>query len=652
MKNILWVVCCSLIFFLAGCSVSSSSSIPSSSETRSSSNTPSGATSATNTQTVPTTFIPTPATTINPEIFNFALIGDTPVEAANFNLKVGQITSLSPNLIIFNGSLEVEGGVNAEINPMVTSIQNSSLFKKTFFGQFSYNAQLNESATPRAGISPSLLNIASLPAGVTDYISLDSGLDNLNYSFILGNSMFIGLDVPGDADLLTSNQLTFLDSRLTYGETKGLEHAFIFFHGPIDCIESTNCDCTTRPDISCKPSALVTVLNNHPIVSATFHGSEYILDWIHTDRTKYTVGSTSLEEQLTPSIAGLTDNPNLVPARVDYSYMDVGSSQGFATVSVKGNSFSVNFYKVGTNNPVWTKTFTKGTSVPPNTSTPNVRPLKYYMADRVINNADFATLAAWGINTAMVDFDVNGKSMDWQAAFVEAAKYNINIVIWPSDWENPRPDCSWEAPFPVSPYGDITKVKPLLDVASQYPNFIGIINGHEPLWTCTNMTFDEMAGLKDQLKAYALAKGRSIKVWTYIDSLYDESMLPASQIPRIMDVAVIWKHCVGDTTERCTGSNSTLARIQDSRSRLTDLGLGGKIELVFVIQTFTSDSPYNMKFTLPQLENTSCEFLHTSALDGFGFYTWDAGWWPDLHDWPDLQPAILYVYDHCVHIAP
>jgi hypothetical protein len=157
--------------------------------------------------------------------------------------------------------------------------------------------------------------------------------------------------------------------------------------------------------------------------------------------------------------------------------------------------------------------------------------LKYYLVERVLNNADFATLAAWGINTAMVDFNVNGKSTDWQAVFVEPAKYNINIVIWPSDWNNPRPNCDWEAPYPVSTNGDITKVKPLLDVASQYPNFIGIINAHESLWTCTNMTFDEMAGLKDQLKTYTLTKSRTIRVWNYIDGIYDKSKLPASQNP-------------------------------------------------------------------------------------------------------------------------
>jgi hypothetical protein len=281
------------------------------------------------------------------------------------------------------------------------------------------------------------------------------------------------------------------------------------------------------------------------------------------------------------------------------------------------------------------------------------RTLKYYLADRVINNGDFAQLAGWGINTAIVDFDVNGDPTTWSTVFIEAAKYNINIVIWPSDWINPRPNCDWEAPYPVSTNGDITKVKPLMDVASQYPNFIGIINGHESFSTCTNLTFNEMAGLKDQLKAYALSKGRNIKVWNYIDNLYDTSKFPNYQIARIMDVAVTWNHCAGNSEMSCDiGSDSALAEIISDRSRLTNAGLEGNVELVYIIQTFTYDSPYTTKFTLPQLEKYSCEFLNTSALDGFGFYTWDAGWWPDLHDWTDLQPAIPYIYNTCTISAP
>jgi hypothetical protein len=167
------------------------------------------------------------------------------------------------------------------------------------------------------------------------------------------------------------------------------------------------------------------------------------------------------------------------------------------------------------------------------------------------------------------------------------------------------------------------------------------------------MTFNEMAGLKDQLTAYALSRGRTIKVWNYINGLYDSSMLPDNQISRIMDVALIWKHCAGNAEGYCDyGNNSALAQILSDRARLINAGLDGKIELVYIIQTFSTSGGYATKFTVSQLANYSCEFLNTNGLDGFGFYTWDAGWWSDLHSWTDLQPAIPYIHDTCIRSAP
>jgi hypothetical protein len=644
----------------------------------------------TNSPAVTATLVPT----VNSAAFSFVSMGDAQAESANFTLTVNQIATLHPNLVIFNGDLEDVGVVSAEMDPMISALKNANIYNMTFLVRGNHDDHVSGSLTLWETYFETSPNIRILPAGVTEYVSLNSSSDNLTYSFIYGNAMFIGLDVPGDVDLLTSVQLSFLDARLTYAESKGLIHAFIYFHGPLYCAESTHCNCSTKADGSCTPTALVSVINRHPIVSATFHGHEHILGWTHLDNSRVAGLTGSFEQFITSPSGGWTYNSYLFPNRMDYAYMDMGISQGFATISVNGNSFTYSIYKTGTTSPVWSKTFTKeisattistpmvtmaqtvistATKTPVTTSTPTSivtktstpvpsitrtpvageRTQKYYMADRVIINGDFAKLAGWGIDTAMVDFDVNGSATTWRAVFTEAAKYNINIVIWPSDWNNPRINCNWEAPYPVSTNGDITKVKPLLDVASQYPNFIGIINGHESFWTCTNMTFNEMAGLKDQLKAYALSKGRTIKVWNYINGLYDSSMLPDNQISRIMDVAIIWKHCAGNAEGYCDyGNNSALGQILSDRARLTNAGLDGKVDLVYIIQTFTTSGGYATKFTLPQLEDYSCEFLNTSALDGFGFYTWDAGWWSDLHSWTDLLPAIPYVHGTCVHSAP
>ena len=658
----------------------------------------------TNSPVVTVTLIPP----VNSGVFSFVSMGDAQAESANFALTVNQIATLHPNLLIFNGDMENNGIVSTEMNPMITALKNASLFNQTFLVRGNHDDHVSGSAAlweTYFEVSP---NIRILPAGVSEYLSLNSSSDYLNYSFIYGNAMFIGLDVPGDVDLLTSTQISFLDARLTYAESKGLIHAFIYFHGPLYCVESTHCNCSTKADGSCTPAALVSVINRHPIVSATFHGHEHILGWTHMDNSRVAGLTGRFEQFITSPSGGWTYNSYLFPNRMDYAYMDMGISQGFATISVNGNSFTFSIYKTGTTSPVWSKTFTKeisaptistpmvtmtqtaistATKTPVATSTPTSvvtktpvatstptsvvtktstpvpsitrtpvageRTQKYYMADRVINNGDFAKLAGWGIDTAMVDFDVNGSAATWRAVFTEAAKYNINIVIWPSDWNNPRANCNWEAPYPVSTNGDISRVKPLLDVASQYPNFIGIINGHESFWTCTNMTFNEMAGLKDQLTAYALSRGRTIKVWNYINGLYDFSMLPDNQISRIMDVALIWKHCAGNAEGYCDyGNNSALAQILSDRARLINAGLDGKVELVYIIQSFSTSGAYATKFTVSQLANYSCEFLNTNGLDGFGFYTWDAGWWSDLHSWTDLQPAIPYIHDTCIRSAP
>jgi len=292
--------------------------------------------------------------------FSFASIGDGQAETENFTITVNQIATYHPDLVIFNGDLETDGVVSTEMNPMVDAIKNAGLFNQTFLVRGNHDDEIGGSDTLWENYYSTAPNIKTLPAGVTDYVPLDSRSIYLSYSFVYQNSMFIGLDVPGDVDLLTSNQLTFLDMRLAYAESKGLDHAFIYFHGPLYCVEDTHCTCQTRTDSSCTPSDLVSVLNKRPIVSATFHGHEHILGWTHMDDTRVASLTVSFEEFLTSPSGGYTYNDYLYPARMDYTYMEMENSQGFANITVNGTSFKVNFYKVGTSAPVWSKTFTKG----------------------------------------------------------------------------------------------------------------------------------------------------------------------------------------------------------------------------------------------------------------------------------------------------
>jgi len=292
-------------------------------------------------------------------IFSFVSMGDGQGLATNFTKTVNQIAALFPDLVIFNGDLEIDGVRTTELNPMVTALKNAGLFNQTFLVRGNHDNHVTDSATLWENYFESSPNIKIPPVGVTDYASLDSGSEYLNYSFNFGNAMFIGLDYPANiVDYLTSSQLSFLDARLTAGESMGLDHAFIYFHKSLYCVASTHCNCNLKTDASCTQSALVTVLNKHPIVSATFHGHEHILGWVHMSSARLGTLTDSFEEFFTSPSGGITDNAYLYNNRIDYVYQNMGESQGFAVISVNGASFTFSIYKVGTTAPVWSKTFT------------------------------------------------------------------------------------------------------------------------------------------------------------------------------------------------------------------------------------------------------------------------------------------------------
>ncbi len=170
---------------------------------------------------------------------------------------------------------------SAQMNGMVTAM--GSLYGKTFLIRGNHDDHVSGSST----LWESYFTTANrpLPAGVTNYTAITASSKYLTYSFDYGNSRFIGVDVPGDADLLTSTEATFIDKRLTDAEAKGLTHAFIFFHGPEYCI-ANHCTCSAANDGGCTPVNIVNLLNKHPIVSATFHGHEHVLGWVHMDHTR------------------------------------------------------------------------------------------------------------------------------------------------------------------------------------------------------------------------------------------------------------------------------------------------------------------------------------------------------------------------------
>ena len=288
--------------------------------------------------------------------FRFASMGDSHVQTANFTKTVNQIKSLTPSFILFNGDLEIDGVVNTEMDPMTNILKNANLYNNTFFVRGNHDDHLSGSATRWQNYFSTAAR--PLPAGVTNYVGINPTSTFLTYSFDYGNSRFIGLDY---ADSPTNAQYTFLDQRLTDAENKilnpNLEHAFIFFHIPEYCVESNHCACQTVT--GCTNTTFITsIINKHPIVSATFHGHEHILGWTHMNSAR--VPSLTHEyEQFITSPSGLSYAYTPYPNRLDYYSSDI--SIGFGSIDVNGSSFTVNLYHVGSTTPIlaWSKTFTK-----------------------------------------------------------------------------------------------------------------------------------------------------------------------------------------------------------------------------------------------------------------------------------------------------
>jgi len=305
------------------------------------------------TLTKTTTMTSTPKPTSITTSFSFVTLSDAQDDGAVLPDTANQASALNPNFGIFIGDLESDGVTQTQMNAETSAL--GSLYPKMLFVRGNHDNHYDQSMT----LWESYFAIANrpLPAGVSNLTALDSNSTYLNYSFDYGNSRFIGLDVPGDADLLTSSELSFLDTRLTDAESKGLVHTFIFFHGPPYCTESTHCSCTKKSDSSCTPSAFITIINKHPIVDATFDGHEHLLAWTHMDNTRVANLTHPYEQFLTAPSGTGNYNQYLYPKRVDY--VNLQNAMAFGSITVNGTSFTVNFYRVGTTAPVWVKTFNK-----------------------------------------------------------------------------------------------------------------------------------------------------------------------------------------------------------------------------------------------------------------------------------------------------
>jgi hypothetical protein len=174
--------------------------------------------------------------------FSFISWGDTKTDTTVLkNLSI-QAKLLSPAFTIYVGDLEEDGFTQAGTETWKNALNGGSgngIFDITFTVRGNHDDHIANSA-PNWQAYYNLAATAQR-VGASNYTELNS---NLTYSFDYSNSRFIGVDVLGDASLLSSAQISWIDSRLNDAENRGLTHAFIYFHGPIYCVDG-HCSCST-----------------------------------------------------------------------------------------------------------------------------------------------------------------------------------------------------------------------------------------------------------------------------------------------------------------------------------------------------------------------------------------------------------------------
>jgi hypothetical protein len=296
------------------------------------------------------------------------------------------------------------------------------------------------------------------------------------------------------------------------------------------------------------------------------------------------------------------------------------------------------------------------TPTPPATLT---RTLKYYGVDRgyPITESNYKTLQDHAVKTiivyTMINDSNNPSSAKWANIKSLAAAHDFKYVIWP-DQGGDVPNCRWEYPFnePVNGYY-IGRVTGMLDYFASDSRFIGMVSEHEPSSAVSSgchTTIEDMAAIYTQLKDYMNTKGRTDwKVWNYIDNIASNlksmSGFKNADIGRIMDVAVTWEHCFGGAEGTCPQAKT---KIINDRALINSAGFEGKVELIYLFQTFEAGGGYAMA-TLSDMQTWPYQFINTNALDGMMYYMWGSWYSSDLQDHPDYWPEMNNVYNYWIN---
>jgi Calcineurin-like phosphoesterase len=298
-----------------------------------------------------TTPTPTPAPTPTPtptSSFRFLAWGDSRDYPSVLASLSNQAVALKPAFTVYTGDAESNGFTVSGADAFISAIDgyaSNGTSAKTFLIRGNHDAG-------NTGGWQSYYNFAATATavGATNFSALDA---DLTYSFDYQNAHFVAVDVPGDTDLITSAQMAWIDSDLTAAETRGVTHAFLYWHGPIYCVESQHCSFSGQLG-SYAPQALVNVINKHAIISAMFFGHEHVLAHTHMDATRIS-GLTHPFEEIVVGTAGAPLYGCDMPARPNWC----DAVAGYAMVDVAGPALTINYYKQGSTTPIKTVTYTK-----------------------------------------------------------------------------------------------------------------------------------------------------------------------------------------------------------------------------------------------------------------------------------------------------
>ena len=303
--------------------------------------------------------------------FRFVSWADTKSAKDDLSILSNQAFQLNPAFTIYPGDLEDSGFTQSGMDEWKQAMNGQYPSGPTSNGMFDivFPVRGNHDDSNTAGWQTYFdFQATANLVGATHYTDMPLEED-LTYSFDYENAHFIGVDVTGSASGISSSQITWIDADLTAAEARGLAHAFIYFHGPIYCVDG-HCSCSQRTcSIDTDVENLIEVLNQHPIVSATFHGHEHTYAHTYIDETRIPPdgafeGVTHPFHQFVTGSAGAgpsSCNPSL---RCDYNMPE----QGFVTVDVDGPNVTVTFYQQGIMDPVNTISFSNeagGTPIPP-----------------------------------------------------------------------------------------------------------------------------------------------------------------------------------------------------------------------------------------------------------------------------------------------